>query len=142
MTGDLVVVEAARAALQRSEIAHRQAAEIPEAPAEWSADHAILADHAADHEQRLIHFDPARRLDTSGLDALMVGEDALRREAAGWRYLGEAAVGSWRVDFAASADEAEHAADTVQMLRQRLLQRDHAAELEKLWAQRQPEAER
>lgn len=142
MTGDPVVVEAARAALQRSEIAHRQAAEIPEAPAEWAADHAILADHVADHEQRLAYFDPARRLDTSGLDALMAGEDALRREAAGLRYLGAAAVGRWRVDFAASADEAEHAADAVLMLRQRLLERDHAAELEKLWAQRQLEAER
>jgi hypothetical protein len=146
MTGspddDRALVDAARAALQRSEVAHQDAAAIPEAPPGWSADHAVLAEHTAQYEHRLAYFDPDRRLDTSGFDTLWTAEDALRREAAGWRSLGAAARGDWRVEFAAAADQADQTADAVLLLRQRVLERDRATELGWPCVRQQPEAER
>ena len=140
--GDRAIVEGARAALQRSEVAHRQAAAIPDAPEQWAADHAVLAEHAALYEHRLAYFDPARRLDGSGFDALCEAEEALRREAANWRSLSSAATQSWRDRFMVSAAEAERSAHRVLALRGRLVDRDRADEMERLCRQPDLEADR
>ena len=132
LDGDRALVDTARAALHRSEVAHREMAEtpLPGSPPEWATDHAILADQAAHQAKCLANLDLGQSIDPSGLNALWAGEEALRREAGGWRALGAVATEEfWRTEFHASADEADREAASIEDLRHRLFHRDHGAEL-------------
>ena len=129
---DRALVEAARAALERSAASHREAADVTGSwvDPEWVSDHATLAEQATECARRLADLDPAERLDAAALDALVVGGEALAREAAGWHYLAATATEQWRGEFTARSEQAQQNADAVLALRQRLFERDRGAEQE------------
>jgi hypothetical protein len=130
---DRALVDSAREALERSEFAHRHMADmaLPGAPPEWVTDQAILAEEAAHHAQQLADFDVGQRVDVSGLRSIWAGEEALRREAAGYRALSSVTTDErWHAEFRTSAEEADREADRIEELRHRLFHRDRAAEPE------------
>jgi hypothetical protein len=136
-TGDeagRTLVEAARAALQRDAAALRAAARaIPSAEPFTLLGHAALANQALDSAEALADFDPEERIDQHHLNALLAGQEALRREAEGWRRLAAVATDRWRTSFERHAAESERLVSGIHAVREQLADRVNDAE---------PEAER
>jgi hypothetical protein len=99
MTADKSIVDAARAALSRAAGGRVDAEE-------------------AERLSCLADIDPMQPLDQREVDALWAGRRALNQEASGWRRMAATATDeAWRTACKAQAQEAEHFADELSVLR-------------------------
>jgi hypothetical protein len=127
-TDDRKVVEAARNALERQAVGHRQAWETDPSDEQVSR-HLVPAHQAELGATTLGNLDPNQPLSRLGDEALYAGREALQRDAEGWRGMAAAATSDdWRAEFEAQAAEAARHAAGAQELRDRLLNRDHGGE--------------
>ncbi len=125
---DQTLIDAARAALERAAVEHREGHGLDPSA---SRDHLAQADRAEEYAATLRTFDPTKAAIEPWREAMYAGCAALQREADGWRTLAAAAVGdSWRTEFDAQADRAERQAAAVHALQRRLAERHQVAEHE------------
>jgi hypothetical protein len=127
-TDDRAIIEAARAALERSAAASREAyANEPDDERAMLHLIAELRDEAC--ASLLANLDPTQPLSRLGAEAIQAGQHALRRDANDWSHLAAAAVDDgWRAEFEAEAAAATQNAHDILALHHRLAERDLSAE--------------